>query len=146
MTTEQMIEKLSDKDRAQPYGVLAAEERQVLDKAGIHNCLILDSHIGWMTTKAVRFFDGHSYIIKPGYGPEYEDIEVFHGDGWFTLTENMPYKNNSCIYDCLIHPDFVAFRWRKGVAGVDVDIRVDTVAKYVRDGHKVYARFVKVTK
>lgn len=139
------IEKLKKPELVQPYGVLAEEERQILDKAGIGQCLEFDGEIGWGHVKTSRFFSGLSYILKPVYKPkpEYIKISVVKDDGILVLEDAPP--NAALTFIDGVSRDHAFDGWFGTMPGnVGYEITNDSqVSRAFRRGNKPYARFVK---
>ena len=136
-----LIEKLKDPKQAQPFGLRSPEEQDVLDKASRKNCLYY-GFTGWNQPPDGTgvFTRDVSYILEPDYEPEpeYEDRPVeLGGSGLLEV-------GGVSIHCLLSWPDFVEFFYGADRKSVRIGhIAVHDVATAIREGHKVYARFVK---
>ncbi len=149
---ERRIEILKDKGRAQAFGLLDQEFRNVLEKAEAGNCLIYDGKIGWTFPKASEFYFGLTYCLVPGYEPEpeseYIEIEIIVCGQWLYLKESAPGTSLTAIKDLSGHKDFVCFYdpfGKETTNAGDVPGWMRPVA--AQDGdYKIYARFIKRVK
>lgn len=136
------IEKLKDEIQAQAFALRSEDEQAVFARAGSHNCLLLSDVGTWGTMRPnTPFRLPLTYLLKPGYEPkpEHEDIEIKTRNGFVFV------HSKSCsvrVHRAVDREDFVGFFFGGFLCGEKI-IRLDQIAGAIRDGHKVYARFVK---
>lgn len=115
MTEQERIEKLQDRNRAQPFWLRNKEEQAVLVTAGPKNCLCLshDDPQGFQarTGPTVTSYT-ERYILKPDYKPEPEYIEIeieIDSEGMCVLKESVPGCDYKMLWWAESHKDFVCF-------------------------------------
>lgn len=155
MTRQEMIEKLKDPERAQPFCLLSSEEQAILKEGGA-SCLYLswrDNAAKWNPMHFVRIEGNKNvYILGPGYQPkpkpepepEYVDIEIIvDGDGQFKLSEHWDGLKHDYDYLWWVvgHKDFVKFFASPPTE--DGRVPLADIATLIREGNKVFAKFVK---
>lgn len=144
---KELIEKLKDPKQAQPFCLRSEEERVILTKADPSNCLLMSGVNKWTPSRNhASLSTTDTYILKPDYEPEpeYEDIEVVADvEGALRLSHAISGKFGQLRIDIISsRKDFVGFFY-------DINSTHDhcgtasRVAREIREGHKVYARFVK---
>ncbi len=143
MTNAEMIEMLKDKSKARPLGLLSKEEQGILTEAGRYNCLYYDWRNTWIEWHENTLYSNNTYILKPDYRPEPEYVEievVVVGNGVLMLKRPSPNARYQEISNIVGDKDFHEFKDNK--TGVCTK-NPGSVPAWKREGHKVYARFVK---
>jgi len=151
-----LIEKLKDKTYVRAFGLmeeLLPGSQECFEKVGEKNCLRYkgrDESQLWV--QAYLFGKTDTYAIKPDYQPpeEFVDLEIvehehFLGVSQSEKTAGLFMPHNFTRLHCLPSlPNFVEF-WTS--SGDPIRMRriaiIDAVAKLIREGKKVYARFLK---
>jgi len=137
-----LIEKLKMPELAQPLGLLSKEEHGILTRAGKENTLFFDASSKWVSASRT-WWDNDVIILKPDYKPEpeYEDCKVFVCGGILGI-DHPTFKP---LYTLPGLPDFEGFfRNFPTESSETVQLTdVDAVAKVIRQGKVVAARFVK---
>lgn len=141
------FEKLRDRERAQPFGVLTKEEQQMLEVARPENCLWYNG--AWLPQGSKRFRIPTASILNPEYKlkPEYEEWEIRTNSEGNLAAFNRAGGAERSLAMCEHQPNFVCFHDPFGAettnAG-DIPTWLRTLATQVGE-IKVYARFIKVT-
>ena len=139
MTDKEIIEKLQDPNRAQPFGVLSSEEQGVLKRAGMGWTWRFNEVKCWVEVCTTEWCNALTYILKPDYKPEpeYEDCEIEHSHQNL-MARGGPLSGPTSIHKLPARPEFVGFFEEDGQRTFN-----DLIANTIREGHKVIARFVK---
>ncbi len=141
---QERIKKLQDPKQARPFGLLSKEEQDCLRKANLCGAVLM-YRVKW-TSAAKWDFDcpWNAYILKPDYEPqpEYEDIEVVADvEGALRLKHSIFGKFGHLRIDIISsRRGFVRFWYDDDDESYTC---LENVATRIREGHKVYARFVK---
>ena len=87
MTTKEIIEKLKDPNQAQPFGLRSPEEQEVFREAGPENSLLYTVTESWVTPTGLNG-PNSTFILKPGYEPEPEYVDLEITDILFAVSEH----------------------------------------------------------
>ena len=140
----ELIERLKDKSKAQPFCLRSSEEQAALTAAGFHNTLYLTRELKWEQPTGGPPTQRDTYILKPDYKPEYIDREVVVEEivtPTLRIEGTAPQTGYTAIGDLPEDPSFVGFY--EDLNGTFRKISLEEVASSIRDGIKVIARFVR---
>jgi hypothetical protein len=136
---KELVEKLKNKDYVREFGRMSEEERELYKKVGARNCVRYSSVLsicGWYD--AFDFCERFSYAIKSDYQPEpeYEDVEIVNTGRLGIYTPKGRWTN---LHEIPSMPNFDIFVYGMNHA----ECKYQNIAKEIRSGKKVMARFVK---
>ena len=145
MNRQEMIEKLKDNEVAWMF--LTPDEQVCMKLANNQGKVENLTYCGrWESFGPpwVNFGLGSNEIwrIKPDYepGPEYHNCEIF-AIGKLVFGKGDPLDGPTSIHKLPSRPNFVGFFYDGG-EGERRALSITWIATRIREGHKVYARFV----
>ena len=142
-----LINQLKNNEKA--LGLLSIEEKACFEKVGKENCLCY-SESGWQEVGIGTFLKSMIYAIKSDYQPEpeYVGLEIVkceqdsgewlgvHSDGFSFLPYQFTHLH--CLPSL---PSFVGFYYERAGGITPGSIFATSVAKKIRQGETVCARF-----
>ena len=147
-----MIEKLKDKNRAQPFFMRSEEEQAILIEAGPEFCLTTSAgqYPTWNNaTGPIACWKLEPYILKPDYQPEpeYEDIEIIDTGGILGIQNGGHERRfDTFPYDWIhlhVIPSLPQFHHFCRADNLNGAVPVASIARIFAKKDKVYARFVR---
>lgn len=110
---KELIEKLKKPQLAQAFCLRSEDEQAALTKAGPANCMFLSGSEQWTASmNSGSFGPTETYILKPGYEPtpEYIEIEIVVQGHDVRLDRSEPgYEGHTDLNDAAVNKDFVCF-------------------------------------
>ncbi len=143
------IERMKQECRALRYNLLQRVDpdgAKAIAKAYPNGCQFLDRDATWRdVTGGANPAYSSCYRLKPGYKPEpeYESWEVFLSTANKLCVRHPNDARNILVGEAVSEPGFVEFFYDVGPAVTVGHIGLIHVATAYRNGHEVYARFVK---
>ena len=145
----ELIEKLKKPELARAYGLMTPEEQECLRTAGSTNTLWFSIGSQWSKSGCADC-PSHTYILKPDYKPEpeYDDVEIVRHEERFAIRNangfsTIPFGYINLNIVVSLHR-FVGFFTT--FSNYENRMALPDIATRIREGHKVYARFVKEPK
>lgn len=145
MTRQEMIEKLKDPERAQPFCLLSSEEQAILKEGGA-SCLYLswrDNAAKWNPMHFVRIEGNKNvYILGPGYQPKpkWNDIAIVLNDGWLGVYSNATPYHFMHLHTIPSMPNFHHFCHLNHLSG---EMSMSAISRCWQKGDNIVARFMK---
>ncbi len=138
------IKKLKKPELAQPHCLRSFEEQKFLESINPDDLLFLNLKGDWIDWLGGPRCVRDTVILKPGYEPEpeYENREIVAISGYLVLKRESP-GNSPTINNMVAMVGFVKF-WLDEYD--DGFVTLESVSTHIRNGKKIYARFVKVEK
>ena len=137
---DNIIERLKDKKQAQPFGLRSEVEKEVLKTAGKSNTLYYDGVGNWMELTNPSWCIDSTYILKPGYKPKPEYVDVPVENILDLLCVRIGCASDKPLYYVPAMPRFMEYY---SEPAMECEIGWMDIATILHEGNKVYARFRK---
>ena len=139
---KELVEKLKKNEKV--WSRLSKEEQACFEKVGKKNCVFWSQTCQWKSPSPIfgSFISNDIYRIKSDYQPkpEIKKYEIKNRDDDLRVVGYSGYgHDNPCIHLCPTRPNFSHFELDNGT----IFYVCGAVAKYMRQGYKVFACFVE---
>ena len=142
MNTKEILEKLKDTSRVQPWPLCSEEEKAMYTQAALAGkCKYLIGEGLWVRCAQKPAGGSNTYLIDPGYQPEpeYEKWKIRKNYSGVLFAFNTVGGSERNLFHCIQEPTFAGFELEDG----SVFYEIGLVATKDYEGQKVIARFRK---